>query len=84
MDYENMGVLALLRGMIVGRPMSYSEEEKQTLRERILERTAGYSFPVVTDMDFGHTSPMMTLPIGCMARIDTQRQEFAIIEAAVA
>ena len=83
MDYQNMGVFERLRGLLVGRPMSYSEEEKQRLRERILERTAGYDFPVITDIDFGHTAPQMTLPLGCRAQIDSARRKFAILDPAV-
>ena len=83
MDYENMGVLARLRGMLVGRPMKYSDEQKQQLRDVILERTSGYSFPIVTDMDFGHTAPQLTLPIGCQARIDVRNRRFEILEGAV-
>jgi muramoyltetrapeptide carboxypeptidase LdcA involved in peptidoglycan recycling len=83
MDYQNMGVFDRLQGMIVGRPMRYSSDEKRELRERILERTERYSFPVITDMDFGHTSPQFTLPLGCRALIDSVQQRFAITEAAV-
>jgi muramoyltetrapeptide carboxypeptidase LdcA involved in peptidoglycan recycling len=84
MDYQNMGVFEKLRGLIVGRPMSYSQAEKQSLRERILDRTQGYSFPIITDMDFGHTAPQFTIPLGCLARIDSTKQRFEIVEAAVA
>ncbi len=83
MDYENMGVFEKLRGMLVGRPLHYSADEKEQLRERILERTKRYTFPIITDMDFGHTSPMFTLPIGCRAKIDTYQQAFSILEPAV-
>jgi muramoyltetrapeptide carboxypeptidase len=83
MDYQNMGVFDQLRGMIVGRPMYYSEEEKQTLRERILARTQGHTFPIITDMDFGHTAPQFTLPLGCLARIDSKKKRFEIFEKAV-
>ncbi|HYO97978.1 MAG TPA: hypothetical protein VER33_25920, partial [Polyangiaceae bacterium] len=83
MDYENMGVFEQLRGMLIGRPMHYSEEEKRQLREIILERTARYSFPIVSDMDFGHTSPQLTLPLGCRARIDSQARAFELLEAGV-
>lgn len=83
MDYENMGVLEQISGMLVGRPMLYSDAEKQALREVILERVRRYGFPVVTDVDFGHTAPQMTLPLGCMAEIDTARKRFAILESAV-
>lgn len=83
MDYENMGVLASIRGMLVGRPMRYTDDEKQKLRDVILERTKRYAFPIVTDMDFGHTAPQFALPIGCKALIDSDRQRFEITDAAV-
>jgi muramoyltetrapeptide carboxypeptidase LdcA involved in peptidoglycan recycling len=83
MDYENMGILQRLKGLMVGRPMRYTEEEKQQLREVVLDRTRSYTFPIVTDMDFGHTAPQLTLPIGCRARIDTENQRFEVIDAAV-
>ena len=82
-DYENMDVLSHLGGMLVGRPYGYSDADKVVLREVILERTKRYRFPIVTDMDFGHTSPQMTLPLGCQARIDGDRHTFSINEAAV-
>ena len=83
MDYQNMGVFEKLRGLLVGRPMSYSKAEKQMLRERILERTQGYSFPIITDMDFGHTAPQFTIPLGCRARIDSMTKRFEIIDMAI-
>jgi muramoyltetrapeptide carboxypeptidase len=83
MDYENMGVLQSLTGLLVGRPMRYTEVEKQQLRDVVLERTKRFDYPIIADMDFGHTAPQFTLPIGCRARIDTEEQKFEIIEAAV-
>jgi muramoyltetrapeptide carboxypeptidase LdcA involved in peptidoglycan recycling len=83
MDYENMGILGKIRGMLVGRPMRYSDAEKRALDEIILERTQGFQFPIVTGVDFGHTSPQLTLPLGCLAGIDTARQRFEILEPAV-
>jgi muramoyltetrapeptide carboxypeptidase len=83
MDYENMGVLEKLHGMLVGRAMRYSPDEKHRLRERILERTHKYTFPIITDMDFGHTAPQLTLPLGCQAQIESDSMTFAIVEPAV-
>ena len=83
MDYQNMGVFEKIRGLIVGRPMYYSDEEKQSLGEIILERTRGYTFPIITEVDFGHTSPQFTIPVGCMARIDSTKKRFEIVEMAV-
>ncbi len=83
MDYENMGVLARISGLLFGRPLDYTDEERQALHDIIMERTAKYRFPVIADMDFGHTSPMLTLPIGCEAVVDAANRRFAIVEAAV-
>jgi len=83
MDYENMGVLERLSGLLFGRPMKYSDAEKEELRNVITERTCRCAFPVVADMDFGHTAPQFILPIGCAARIDASNESFEILEAAV-
>lgn len=40
--------------------------------------------PIVTCMDFGHTDPMMVLPMGVRARVDCGRQQFALLESGVA
>jgi muramoyltetrapeptide carboxypeptidase LdcA involved in peptidoglycan recycling len=78
-----MGVLDKLSGLIVGRPMRYADEQKDNLRQVILERTSMYTFLIITDMDFGHTSPQFTIPIGCRCRIDSEERTFAITDAAV-
>jgi muramoyltetrapeptide carboxypeptidase len=83
MDYENMGILAQINGMIVGRPMLYDAAEKRLLREIILARTAKFRFPIITDMDFGHTAPQFTLPLGVRARINAEKRIFEILESAV-
>jgi muramoyltetrapeptide carboxypeptidase LdcA involved in peptidoglycan recycling len=83
MDYQNMGVFDRIRGLLVGRPMRYTVTEKQALRDCVIERTKAFSFPVVMDMDFGHTAPQFTLPIGCLAHIDSDQKSFSILEPAV-
>ena len=78
-----MGAFGRIRGLLFGRPFGYTPEEREQLHEVILERTRGYDFPVVADMDFGHTSPMFTLPVGCRAAVESGRERFEIVEAAV-
>ena len=84
MDYENMGVFDQVQGILFARPMGYSAAERAALHQVLLERTKQYDFPIVADMDFGHTSPMITLPIWCKARVDTRARTFELLEAAVA
>jgi muramoyltetrapeptide carboxypeptidase len=82
-DYENMGVFHQLQGLLVGRPYGYANTQKAELRAVILERTRDYSFPIVTDLDFGHTAPQCTLPIGCRAAIDSHTRRLEVLESAV-
>ncbi|MBI9044134.1 MAG: LD-carboxypeptidase [Anaerolineaceae bacterium] len=83
MDYQNMGVFDQISGLILGRPMYYSPEEKKELLDILINRTLKFDFPIIADMDFGHTSPQFTLPIGCQASIDSAKKEFCILEPAV-
>lgn len=83
MDYENMGVLEQIAGLLFANPYGYTDDERQQLREVILERTSRFAFPIVTDMDFGHTQPMFLLPVGCRAEIDSAAQRFSIVESGV-
>jgi muramoyltetrapeptide carboxypeptidase LdcA involved in peptidoglycan recycling len=83
MDYENMGVLEKLRGLVVGRPLGYTAAQKAALHQVILERTRAYDFPILAEADFGHTAPQLTLPLGVRARLDGDPQEFSLLEAAV-
>jgi muramoyltetrapeptide carboxypeptidase LdcA involved in peptidoglycan recycling len=83
MDYENMGVLGEISGMLVGRSWGYTASEHEGLREVVRARTARFKFPIVMDMDFGHTAPQLTLPIGCLALIDTDARRVEFLEKAV-
>lgn len=84
MDYENMGVFDELSGLLVGRPMRYSDQEKAELDAVLLERTQRYDFPIVSGMDFGHTAPQLTLPIGCRASISSDAASVEVLDPAVA
>lgn len=78
------GVFDLIRGMVVGRPAYLQgESEEGTLAEVVLDVTAGYAFPILAEVDLGHTDPMLTLPIGVKAALDSSKDLFAIDEAAV-
>jgi len=83
MDFENMGVFAQITGLVLARPYGYSDADKDLLHEIAAERTAAFGFPLLADVDCGHTSPLLTLPIGCSASLDSGQNRFAITEAAV-
>ena len=82
-SYQNMGLLEGLAAMLVGRPMRYTDDEKEELRRVVALHAEPLGLPVVTDVDFGHTSPQLTLPLGCRVRVDSGARSVEILDAAV-
>lgn len=82
-DLELSGVFSDIKGMIIGRPYQYTDKDISLLKSVVLEHTKKYSFPILCNADFGHTDPMITIPIGVKARLDSSKNEFFITEKAV-
>jgi len=79
---RNAGALASVAGLVVGRPKGLDGRATHELHAVALSATEAYGYPVVANLDAGHTEPMLTLPIGARARIDGDT--VAILEAGVA
>jgi muramoyltetrapeptide carboxypeptidase len=80
------GIFDQINGMIVGRvnPNEYTVNSNDLgFHDIILDATRDYEFPIVAEMDFGHTDPMFTIPYGVVGKIDTVQLEFSILEPAV-
>jgi muramoyltetrapeptide carboxypeptidase len=80
-DYASMGVLDSIAGLLVARPYGFNAEQHRQFLDLLTERVSSYEFPVVANMDFGHTTPMITMPLGVTCRIDSDRREVAVVEA---
>ena len=80
---QQMGLFNQIAGLVIGKVNELSEEEEKLFESLILEYTAGSRFPILTGVDFGHTAPQLTLPIGIQASLDSQQDQFSIDEAAV-
>jgi muramoyltetrapeptide carboxypeptidase len=83
-DLENLGTLSQIAALVVGRPYGYSPEQKDRLWEVIANRTESVSIPILADVDLGHTDPMITVPLGARARVDSEEQFFGTLEPATA
>lgn len=55
----------------------------RTLDDILLDFGERYGFPIVTNLDIGHTAPIATMPIGIMAEMDGEGESFRITESAV-
>ena len=72
------GSLAQINGLIVGRCPDAHPVDCVTLDDVILQSLAGTDVPVAVDVDLGHTEPMITLPLGADATLDTSSTEVVI------
>lgn len=82
-DMDNLGIFSSIKGLIIGRPYFYQPEDIKTLREYIEYYTKGHSYPVLYNANIGHTSPIITIPMGAITLLDSEKNEFSILESGV-
>jgi muramoyltetrapeptide carboxypeptidase LdcA involved in peptidoglycan recycling len=83
-----MGILSRLSGILFGRPggavpLKKFEEYDQAILQVVNHEEGLTQLPVITNMDFGHTSPMFVVPYGLQAEIDVESKQISILENAV-
>ncbi len=81
-DLEQLGVFDAVAGLVWGRPAGVGPEQVETLWDVVRARTEAAALPVLVNVDFGHSDPMLTLPQGANARLDAGAQTFEATEAA--
>ncbi|OJJ45271.1 hypothetical protein ASPZODRAFT_17490 [Penicilliopsis zonata CBS 506.65] len=84
------GVLGDISGLVIGRGYKYDASMQDELAEAITDvfelivgRDRNDELPVLMNVDFGHTSPLLTLPMGALVRLDSESDEFTILESGV-
>ncbi|KAF6814572.1 peptidase U61 LD-carboxypeptidase A protein [Colletotrichum sojae] len=88
-DIAAHGVFDEIAGLVIGRPYGYDSERARAEYAAVFRgllcrgRLAEHQFPILMNVDIGHTAPMVTLPMDSLALLDSDRDEFAITEAAV-
>ncbi|KAI8589808.1 peptidase family S66 [Geranomyces variabilis] len=82
-DLANAGILAAIAGVVVGRPYSYTKEMWDAWEDTLMEVFEVYGMPVLANVDFGHTDPILTLPLDAMVRLDSAVDVFEVLEPTV-
>jgi muramoyltetrapeptide carboxypeptidase len=77
------GTFSQISAMIVGRPFRYTKKETEKLIALIKERTKKYDFPILFNVDIGHTDPMITVPLGTEVKVDSYRDLWEFNESGV-
>ncbi len=85
---RHRGIFDRIAGMLVGKlwlpRAEYPRElEYPTPREAVLDVLGAYDFPILGELDFGHLTANIPLPIGVRAALDAGSGEFSLLEAAV-
>lgn len=89
-DLIAQGVFEDAAGLVVGRPFGYNTDERREEYAGVIKGLlcegplAEKPFPILFNVDFGHTSPMVTLPFDALAELDSENDRFAILEPVVA
>jgi muramoyltetrapeptide carboxypeptidase len=80
------GVFDKIAALVVGRPVAVEErwrESDEQMSDLVLRNTADFDFPILYDVDLGHTPEKVTLPVGAAARVDPGRSGLAVLEPSV-
>ncbi len=84
-NYAAQGIFHQAKGIIMGRPdhNQFVKEFNEILLRVIRDELELPDFPIITEMDFGHTCPTFTFPYGVSMEIDCDLQKISINENAV-
>ncbi len=92
-DLVAQGVFDAAAGLVVGRPFGYDSDEARreyagVITSLVCDARHGplaenNRFPILMNVDIGHTTPMVTLPFDALAVLDSERDRFEVLEAGV-
>lgn len=85
---KHMGILDRISGMLIGKikfikPLREKEINTPQIKEMILEILKDYDFPIMANLDFGHFTVNIPMPIGIKVSFDTTKKELKFLEGAV-
>lgn len=83
-----LGILDRISGMLIGKimyikPMREKEIIVPDAKEMILEIFKDYDFPIMANMDFGHFTVNIPMPVGIKVSFDTSKRQLKFLESAV-
>jgi len=67
-----------VKGIVIGRFQKTSEVTKEKLIKIIRTKAELKNIPVIANVDFGHTSPIISFPIGGEVSMDTKKKSIVI------
>lgn len=83
-----MGIFERISGMLIGKikyikAMREQEIQVPTAKELVLDVLKDYQFPIMANLDFGHFTVNIPMPIGIKVSLDTSKRELKFLDGAV-
>ena len=73
-------VFEKIGGLIIGKHEQFNDMKTKRKHYEVLMEVMGKpEIPVLAEFDCSHTKPMLTLPIGCIAELDSDKKQLTII-----
>lgn len=86
-NYALQGIAAVISAMLVGRPRDDSDDEHRMLiallRQFATDELGRPELPIIAEMDFGHTDPMLVLPNGGRMVVDCETRTVTLPDPSV-
>lgn len=74
------GIFDKISGLILGKPKGYNDLQSNKSELDILFEIIGKpKFPILADVDCGHTVPIITLPIGTEIEMNAKEKEITVL-----
>ena len=82
--FRDAGVFDEIAGMVIGELVSCDPPAGgQELQDILHDLLGEFDFPVLCNVDLGHTTDKLTLPIGVEEELDSETNTFRLTEPAV-
>lgn len=83
-----LGIFEEIAGMLIGKinyikPMREKEIVEPSLKEMILDLFKDYNFPIMAELDFGHFTVNIPMPVGIRIEFNTSKKELNFLESVV-
>lgn len=85
---KHMGIFERINGMLIGKikfikPLRQKEVTPPHIKDMILEILKDYNFPIMANLDFGHFTVNIPMPVGIRVSFDTSKKQLYFLESAV-
>ena len=78
-DLDNLGVFNVIKGLIIGRPYHYDNENYKQFKKIIKGYLKNKKCPILYNTNIGHTDPIITLRYGSVVELDSEINLFKFI-----